>query len=72
MTDGLALWGGVECTVNRVHDRYFSQLDRNGHAVRDDDLDRFASLGISALRQPVLWERVAPDGLASADWRWPD
>ncbi len=72
MTDGLALWGGVECTVNRVHDRYFSQLDRNGHAVRDDDLDRFASLGISALRQPVLWERVAPAGLAAADWRWTD
>ncbi len=69
---GIALWGGVECTVNRIGDRYFHQLDRNGHALRLDDLDRFASLGIRALRYPVLWERIAPDGLASADWSWTD
>ncbi len=72
MSEGLALWGGVECTVNRVRERYFSQLDRNGHASRMEDLDRFASLGISALRYPVLWERTAPDGIDAADWRWPD
>ena len=72
MSERLALWGGVECTVNRVRDRYFSQLERNGHASRIEDLDRFASLGISALRYPVLWERTAPDGIDAADWRWPD
>lgn len=72
MSDGLALWGGVECTVNRVHDRYYSQLERNGHAMRASDLDRFASLGVRVLRYPLLWERVAPAGLASADWRWTD
>lgn len=66
------LWGGLECTVNRVRDQYFNQLERNGHAQRDDDIDRFASLGIGAIRYPVLWERTAPDGLANADWRWPD
>ena len=27
----LELWGGVECTVNRVGDRYFDQLERSGH-----------------------------------------
>ncbi len=72
MTETLAFWGGVECTVNRVHDRYFSQLERNGHALRIEDLDRFASLGVRALRYPVLWEQVAPTGLAAADWRWTD
>lgn len=72
MADGLALWGGVECTVNRVGDRYFTQLERNGHAHRADDLDRIASLGVQALRMPVLWERTAPQGLASADWQWAD
>lgn len=72
MNAGLALWGGVECTLNRVGERYFSQLERSGHAARLDDLDRFASLGIRALRYPVLWERIAPDGIASADWRWTD
>jgi dTDP-4-dehydrorhamnose reductase len=66
------LWGGVECTVNRVGDHYFSQLERSGHASRFDDLDRVAELGIRALRYPVLWERTAPDGIESADWSWPD
>lgn len=68
----LELWGGLESTVNRVADQYFSQIEQNGHDRREDDLDRFASLGISALRYPVLWERVAPGGLASADWSQPD
>ena len=68
----LELWGGVECTVNRVQDRFFCQLTRNGHAHRADDLEQFATLGIRALRYPVLWERTAPAGVDAADWRWPD
>ncbi len=68
----LELWGGLECTVNRVRDEYFSQLDRNGHAGRACDIGRFASTGIKAIRYPVLWERTAPEGLSSADWSWPD
>ncbi|HEY4529946.1 MAG TPA: sugar nucleotide-binding protein [Luteimonas sp.] len=65
-----ALWGGVECTINRVGGRWFSQLERSGHLQRESDLDAFAALGIRALRQPVLWEQVAPGDLADADWRW--
>jgi dTDP-4-dehydrorhamnose reductase len=68
----MELWGGVECTVNRVGDRYFEQLARSGHEHRIDDLDRFASLGITAIRYPVLWERTAPDGLSRASWDWAD
>ena len=68
----IALWGGVECTINRVGDRYFSQLDRSGHAGRREDLDRFASLGVQVLRYPLLWEHIAPDGIEQADWSWPD
>ena len=67
-----ALWGGVECTVNRVGDRYFDQMERSGHAWRIEDLDRFADLGLRGMRYPVLWERVAPRGIASADWEWAD
>lgn len=66
------IWAGVECTVNRVEDQYFDQLVRNGHADRIDDLDRFAELGIRAIRYPVLWERIAPNGLETADWSWTD
>jgi dTDP-4-dehydrorhamnose reductase len=68
----IELWGGLECTVNRVLDQYFNQLDRNGHSARADDLERFASLGIRSIRYPILWERTAPDGLDSIDWSWPD
>ena len=66
------LWGGVECTRNRVGDRFLDQLDRNGHRAREADLERFAALGIRAIRYPVLWEHVAPDGLDRADWSWTD
>jgi len=68
----LELWGGLECTVNRVQDQYFSQLERNGHALRNCDIGRFAATGIRAIRYPVLWERTAPDGIDKADWSWPD
>ncbi len=68
----LELWGGVECTVNRVGDEFRDQVVLTGHHAREDDLDRFAALGLRTLRFPVLWERTAPAGLGLADWRWPD
>jgi dTDP-4-dehydrorhamnose reductase len=58
--------------VNRVGDRWFDQMVWSGHDVRDDDLDRLASLGIRTLRYPVLWERLAPDSLDEIDWTWSD
>lgn len=68
----LELWAGVECTVNRVGDNYFDQLERNGHATRLNDLDLLADLGVRALRYPVLWERTAPRGVKSIEWAWVD
>jgi dTDP-4-dehydrorhamnose reductase len=68
----IEMWGGVECTVNRVHDRWFDQVVRSGHDLRIDDLDRFAALGIKAIRYPLLWERLAPRSLDDIDWRWSD
>ncbi len=69
---GLELWGGPECTVNRVHGEYLDQLRFTGHDERLSDLDRFAELGISAIRYPVIWERVAPESLDAPDWSWSD
>jgi dTDP-4-dehydrorhamnose reductase len=68
----LELWGGHECTVNRVGAAFHDQTVRSGHHDRPEDLDRFAALGLSALRYPVLWERVAPDRPDARDWRWSD
>jgi dTDP-4-dehydrorhamnose reductase len=68
----LEIWGGVECTVNRVGDRWFDQLAWSGHDTREDDVDRFAALGIRTLRYPVLWERLAPHDVDAIDWTWTD
>lgn len=68
----LELWAGPECTVNRVGDRYFDQLEATGFAHRPHDIDRLASLGIARLRMPLLWERLAPQGLDTIEWRWAD
>lgn len=54
------LWGGVECTVNRVGDTFFDQLARSGHRKRmAEDLELFAQLGFKALRTGLHWERFA-------------
>jgi len=74
----LALWGGLECTVNRVGEQYFDQLVWSGHDQRPEDLHRFAELGISALRYPILWERFLPAqrislyDIGDIDWSWAD
>ncbi len=63
------LWGGVECTVNRVHDTFFDQMTRSGHPRRvASDLALFAGLGMEALRTPLLWETFA----ATGNWNFPD
>ncbi len=68
----LEIWAGVECTVNRVGDRFSDQLERSGHALRLKDLERLAELGVRCLRYPILWERTAPENLDSFDWSWSD
>ncbi|MFC3069506.1 family 1 glycosylhydrolase [Phenylobacterium soli] len=68
----LELWGGHEQTVNRVGGVFHDQTVRSGHHQRLGDLERFAALGLKALRYPVLWERVAPRRPDEHDWRWTD
>ncbi|CAA9409763.1 MAG: GH1 [uncultured Ramlibacter sp.] len=68
----LELWAGPECTYNRVGDHYLDQMRYSGFERRLDDLDRLASLGIKRIRFPLIWERTAPNGPGSADWRWAD
>jgi dTDP-4-dehydrorhamnose reductase len=72
MASELEIWGGPECTVNRVGDAWGDQSHRSGHHDRDDDVRLFAELGFKAVRYPVLWERVAPDAPDVCDWSWTD
>jgi dTDP-4-dehydrorhamnose reductase len=66
------LWGGVECTINRIGDRFRKQLDETGHARRDDDIERIAGIGFAAIRYPILWEQISPETPEEHDWGWTD
>src|SRR5215467_9366167 len=64
------IWGGIECTINRVHDVFRDQLSDSGHYTRVGDIERIASLGITKLRYPVLWEFHQPVQNKKIDWSW--
>lgn len=64
------LWGGIECTVNRLDDKYLDQVRLSGHSQRIKDLELFAQLGLKTLRYPVIWERTWKNN--NPDWRWLD
>lgn len=64
------IWGGVECTINRVKDEFRDQLEFSGYYTRENDIDLFAGLGIKAFRFPILWERHQPAIDTVIDWGW--
>jgi beta-glucosidase/6-phospho-beta-glucosidase/beta-galactosidase len=64
----MELWGGVEYTCNRVHERYFDQTEFSGYDRRLTEYEKFAGLGIRTLRFGLLWERFERDG----SWGWFD
>lgn len=64
------VWGGIECTINRVQDSFRDQLLCSGHYERPGDIEQIAALGIKKLRYPVLWEYHQPDLRNSIDWSW--
>ena len=67
------LWGGIECSFNRVGNKYFDQVAHTGHYSRiNADIEAFASLGISAMRYPVIWERLMPSADAEIEWNHTD
>jgi dTDP-4-dehydrorhamnose reductase len=64
----MEIWGGLECTINRVGNQYFSQLDDARHDDRPTDLEAIAALGISSIRYPVLWEKHQPQQNIAINW----
>jgi dTDP-4-dehydrorhamnose reductase len=67
---GLDLWGGIECTINRVGNHFSDQLSYTQCYHDNRYIDVFAGLGIKALRFPILWERHQPDQDGMIDWDW--
>ena len=64
------IWGGIECTINRIGDRYSDQLASTGHYGRYSDIDLLADLGIKAMRYPVLWESHQRERQGAIQWSW--
>jgi dTDP-4-dehydrorhamnose reductase len=64
------VWGGIECTINRVQDNFRDQLLYSGHYSREEDIAHIATLGIKKLRYPVLWEFHQPHQNKIIDWSW--
>ena len=68
----LELWGGIECSLVRVGDDFRNQVEETGHRARLSDIDAMASLGIKAVRYPILWESIAPEDPDALDFSWHD
>ena len=64
------VWGGIECTINRVQHNFRDQLFYSGHYTRPGDIEQIAALGIKKLRYPILWEFHQPDLKNPIDWSW--
>lgn len=64
------VWGGIECTINRVQDHFFDQLDYSGHYHRTGDIEQLAGTGIKKIRYPILWEKHQPVKDQPIDWEW--
>ena len=62
------LWGGMECTINRVGENFQDQLEYAGYYQRENDLEEFARLGIRSFRFPILWEKHQPERDTQIDW----
>ena len=68
----LELWGGVECTIARVVDSWRDQVRETGHYQRREDIGLISSLGVKAVRYPILWEAIAPERPDRLDFGWTD
>jgi dTDP-4-dehydrorhamnose reductase len=64
------VWGGVECTINRVNNTFNDQLEHSQHYYRKGDLQAIAGLGIKKIRYPILWEKHQPSKESVIDWSW--
>ena len=63
-----ALWGGIECTINRVNDVFTDQSELAGWYSNEAMLDAATSLPFQKFRFPILWEKHQPGLDTEIDW----
>jgi dTDP-4-dehydrorhamnose reductase len=66
------VWGGIECSINRVGHEYFDQFQLSGFYDRKELLQRVADLGVTSLRFPILWEKHVTARGDQIDWTFAD
>lgn len=62
------IWGGMECTINRVQDRYMDQFELSGFYDNPAYLDSVIGLGFKQIRFPILWEKHEPERCCPIEW----
>lgn len=70
LQEGLEIWGGIECTINRVNNGYMDQLEISGFYDNPAYLKSIADVGIKTIRFPVLWEKHQPSLDTKINWTW--
>ena len=63
------VWGGIECTINRVDNAFFDQLQYSKF-YEQPQTEAIVDLGIKKLRFPILWEKHQPAFNCNIDWLW--
>ncbi|MEO7121212.1 MAG: family 1 glycosylhydrolase [Ginsengibacter sp.] len=66
----IPLWGGIECTINRIDDDFHDQLEMGNYYSDPAKLQAIIDLGIQTLRFPILWEKHQPQLDREIDWKW--
>jgi dTDP-4-dehydrorhamnose reductase len=64
------IWGGIECSINRINNQFQDQLEYAGYYQRNGDLRLFAEMGIKAMRFPILWEKHQPRQDEEPNFLW--
>ena len=65
------IWASPEPTIARIDESTSRDQSREtGHDSRIGDLDLLASLGVTATRYPVLWEKASPESSDRVDLSW--
>src|SRR6476620_11694560 len=62
------VWGGIECSINRVGHEYFDQFQYSGFYKRKELLQQVADLGVTSLRFPILWDKHVSVQNGAIDW----
>ncbi len=66
----IPIWGGIECSINRVGNNFYDQLEMNGFYDSDENIQALVACNIKTIRFPILWERHESVKGCVINWSW--